>query len=358
MFWKRTSAPPSGLTASIPPSPDDHRSAAETVAQLLATYAQFVFDTEDSPAWQAREHCSDWSARVLGSAPNPRSGLQAGAAAHRVDWPGLIAFFSEHRRGERASVGTARDDLGETIRAFSRVFHEMLRTELRRDETTLKVMIRLSTGLGSEDTTQVVAAAAQLVELVQRESSERNALTDHRLSVLRGAVRRLEHQVQGCRNVFSLNPVTRLHNESALTEHLEFLAATGALFECPPCLLRFQVEPLDEAPGAEPVNALQREFADLLLRTFFAREHYVAHPSTWTFNVVLAGIPLGAAHALALDFLGKAEAQLRSAVTSAVLASLVAGESGAEWLSRTRHAANGGTGPRLTLAEVPGRFET
>ncbi|MEN9581131.1 MAG: hypothetical protein RJA70_4140, partial [Pseudomonadota bacterium] len=131
MFWTRTSAPPSGLLQSTPPTAEEHRSASESIAELLTLYAKFAFDTEHASARETRQSCSDWSARALGAAPGRRAKLQDGSEPLRVDWSGLLSFFREHRQGEYTSVSSAREDLGETVRAFSRVFHEMLQADNR-----------------------------------------------------------------------------------------------------------------------------------------------------------------------------------------------------------------------------------
>lgn len=358
MFWNRSSAPPSRQIRSVPPSPEEHRSAAETLSELLLIYAKFAFDTEYLSARDTQLRCAEWAADSLISAPGRQTKPPAGSVELRTNWPGLVKFITEHRQAECISITTGRSDLGDSIRGFARIFHEMLQVDRNTDTHTARVLLRISNGLSADDDTQILDAAAELVELVQKQCLEREQLGARRLGVLQAHVAKLERALEGNQSPLSLDPGTRLHNAQAFAEHLEFISCVGKLFPCPPSLTLYRMGSKFMPTGSAPEDRAVR-LADGLVRVLFSSEHYVARPGPGQFAAVLAGLTVDEALLLSEQARRSAleAAELPELALTGVVCSLVPGESSQEWEARAqaRLNENGAAGGCLRC-DIPASF--
>jgi hypothetical protein len=123
-LFSKNPAPPT--PTSIPPSPGEHRAASDTVVRLLRVYGDVLFETAPLGARERVQACDDWAEHVRAAIPD-----DAGTA--RVDWTGLLRFFSHQRQSESEAVAHGQAQLRDTIRALSRDLQECSRTTQQND---------------------------------------------------------------------------------------------------------------------------------------------------------------------------------------------------------------------------------
>lgn len=307
---------------SIPPSAEEHQAASETVARLLRVYGDALFETDPASAPTRVQACDHWAEHVRAATADP-------AATPRVDWGGLLRFFSEQRQGESEHVGQSQELLRETVRGLARDLQGCL-GELRGDDADLALhAARVTIALGSGDDQALLEHARALLERASGAADARRGLYERQRRAL---CAQIEELLAARHAPGRIDQSTRLPGPDALRDHLEFVATVGRLMESPPVLVLLTV---DCAQLGLDADAAIRAVGDEALRRFFAREHLVARAGEELVAAVLPATDVGDAHTAAtavLDALG--EAGIPASHREGALGTLVPGEPAARWWQR------------------------
>lgn len=321
-FFSRQPPPPS--VRSLPPSPDEHRGAAETAARLLCIYGEALFDTHPELARSEVDRCDEWARKVRHAAPKGDEATDN----QRVNWAELVRFFRDVRQQEAHTVTTGLRELSDAVRTLAKGFSTSTLDSRSADDELATALTSLSDALERSDPDALREACECVVSQIATVGARRHGTFEAQRDSLRARISELQ---TGTFEKDRWDVTTRLPTADALLEHLEFMATIGKLMESPPVLVLFAVD-----PEAAPIDACVRAVADEALRTFLSREQYVARAGETLVAAVLPATALSQALSSvrhALDKLGERLAgepcRLGASVTT-----LVPGETARDWWQR------------------------
>jgi hypothetical protein len=362
----RSQGPPSAsgrppASSAFSETVDDHREAAETVAEVLQTYGRLAFDTPVARASHVLEQCMQWALSATRNAPGRKVVLQGSIPPPRTDWTGLIHFFRDTRQRESAAVTRAERDLTDAIQTFARIFQTFLLDEQALDTRCAKALLNLSSALTSPADAPLIDAAEQLVGTFGQLLLERREQDGSRLRTLRQHVTQLEHSatLSTLHNPFEVDPVTGLHNRAACQEHLSFLANAGALFEHPPLLLLLRAPARPGHPHDLADAGTDAVLASLLDETFPGTRYYLARLQPVLFAVAAVAVDFATFHRSTQQLLTQAlhHRVLGGCPLHAGLASNVPGELSEVWYRRAYSCADSADAFECVVAAAPAEFD-
>jgi diguanylate cyclase len=345
MLWKRKKSEEPAISIRGAETSEADK-ALDTVINLLRTYGQYAFDTDEFEAEQLRTGCDQWASRILVGAPKGEAEDDAAEGPRSVarDWSGLRLFVRQHREIESAYVGRSMGNLRQAIQSFAQCLSSAVREEKAQDRVVESQVAKLTSALSRKDTEQIRSCAAELVGSVRDAIQKRRVREQEHMKLLSERLSSLRGELTQARAEAQTDALTRLSNRAAFDEQVERLADLGLLFAHPPCLLMLDLDhfkSINDDFGHPGGDAVLVETAACLMRTFLRKQDFVARYGGEEFAVLLVDTPAmqvkvlaeracEALRSKAIPYQGKA-----IFVTMSVgIATLAAGETSAAWLRR------------------------
>jgi diguanylate cyclase len=347
MFWNKSKAAlgPDGEgvapRASGGPGASDLDAALDTVAYLLRTFGHHGFDTDESSAEEVKQRCESWVRELLVQFASDERGP-------RRDWLGARQFFRQCRQQETAYVERSLTNLREALHAFAQCLTAAVQEDRVAEQTIETSLTGLLSSLTDKDTGRVRAEAASVASQVREMMAKRRKREERQLAMLSQRLMNLRSELTEARAAASLDGLTKLSNRQAFDTHVQRISDLGLLFSCPPVLMMIDVDHfkrVNDTHGHPGGDAVLREVANSMVRTFLRKQDFVARFGGEEFAVLL--IDTSARSASELAERARVMVQERpvtysnqeiSVTISIGLSLLAPGQSPAEWLRRADEA--------------------
>lgn len=302
MFWTKAKAPRDSVEADRTPAraPNEARgsdldAALDTVADLLRTFGHHAFDTDEWDAEDLRERSDGWVQQLL---------VQFASDEHgpRRNWQGARQFFRQSRQQEAAYVARSMDNLREALQTFAQCLTSAVQEDRVAEQTIEASLTGLLTTLGDKDTNRVRAETTSVVTQVREMMAKRRKREERQLALLSQRLMNLRSELTEARAAASLDGLTKLSNRQAFDTHVQRINDLALLFSCPPVLLMIDVDHfkrVNDTHGHPGGDAVLREVANSLLRTFLRKQDFVARVGGEEFAVLLIDTSARAATELA-----------------------------------------------------------
>ncbi|HET9957050.1 MAG TPA: GGDEF domain-containing protein, partial [Polyangiaceae bacterium] len=287
MFWKKNSVEHKVAGGAEESSGLDQAEVAlDTIASMLRSYGQNAFDTEEVRAAETQSECESWAQKIT-VGPSRKDGA---AGEFKRDFGGVRRYFTAHRARERDYVDRSFSNLRDAVQTFAHCLTKAISEERSSDQNVSGQLQRLTQAFTSNDATAIRKQAETVVELVRSAIQERQRRQAEQVEVLGQKIQKLRDELQQAREQASLDPLTQLHNRSALDSHLERVADLAFLLNSSPCLLMIDVDhfkSVNDKHGHPAGDEVLRKIADALVRQFLRREDFVARFGGEEFVVVI-----------------------------------------------------------------------
>jgi diguanylate cyclase len=343
MYAKKATASPDSepATSSVP----DSDAALDTVANLLRSFGEHAFDTDNVSAAETRSECEGWAQRItVGDGKSEIEIEGAEKKPFKRDFGGVRRFFSAQRSHEREFVGKSLGNLREAVHAFARCLTTTVSEDRAADERVGAQLGKLVGAFQSNDSEAIRHEAEGIVTVVQEVMAKRSESQKRMLGELSQKVSDLRQELQKVREKAALDPLTQLFNRASLDAHLDRVADLAFLLSSNPCILMIDVDHFkntNDTYGHAAGDDVLRRVADTLVRNFLRREDFVARYGGEEFVVVIPDSSLHNAE-LRAERVRQSISELENtidkgkvAVTVSIgLACLASGDTGKSWLAR------------------------
>lgn len=262
--------------------------ATPAAAALILEFGRIAFDTERRTSEELLERCEAWIAHLLHGERSPRSRK----GGRWRDWPGLREFFVEERSEERDYVEASSGKLRELVWT---IVHELVGgfqedegwgRAIERELDRLRDATRRLNGVTlDQEVSSVVGAITRLVE-------ERRVAQASRVEELGEALEAAREEIREARREASIDPLTRVFNRRTFDARVERSADLSVLVDRPAVLLLVDIDhfkAVNDQYGHLTGDAVLREVADQLCRSFPRKTDFVARYGGEEFAVVLDG---------------------------------------------------------------------
>ena len=337
--------PTSGTMPAQPPSgePDGER-ALDTLGAVLRSFGSAAFDLDELDAGRVRETFERWAQHVLVAAPVSSSSDGEKDAPVQKQWGALRQFVAAHRKREVTFVQKTVGDFREVIWSFVGIVNRAAGEDKQQGLLAKDRLVRLKAALDGNDMATLRREARDTAAMMESALAEQSQKQTERLAAFATSVQRLGEQLEGARREAALDPLTRVPNRASLDEYLGRSAELNTLLRRPASLLMIDVDrfkAVNDGFGHPAGDAVVREVANCLVRTFPRRTDLVARYGGDEFAVILREVSLKEAGALAQRFVDAVRAlrvphakePIRVSV-SVGLAECVPGEGPAAWVER------------------------
>jgi diguanylate cyclase (GGDEF)-like protein len=328
-----------------PPSgePDGER-ALDTLGAVLRSFGSAAFDLDELDAGRVRETFERWAQHVLVAAPVSSSSDGEKDAPVQKQWGALRQFVAAHRKREVTFVQKTVGDFREVIWSFVGIVNRAAGEDKQQGLLAKDRLVRLKAALDGNDMATLRREARDTAAMMESALAEQSQKQTERLAAFATSVQRLGEQLEGARREAALDPLTRVPNRASLDEYLGRSAELNTLLRRPASLLMIDVDrfkAVNDGFGHPAGDAVVREVANCLVRTFPRRTDLVARYGGDEFAVILREVSLKEAGALAQRFVDAVRAlrvphakePIRVSV-SVGLAECVPGEGPAAWVER------------------------
>lgn len=350
MLWKRKPdvAPEATATSSArqaePAAPtEDSDAALSAAADLVRTFGQHAFDTDEIEATELARQCDTWVRELLVSFSVDEAGKP------RRNWSGLRHFVRKARQNEAVYVTRSMGNLKEAIQTFAQCLTVAVHEDRQTDESVEQNLSGLIDVLSSnKDTEKVREEVLAVVGRVRNAMDKRRKREERQMELLSRRLRNLRSELTEAKVAASIDSLTKLSNRQAFDAQVQRLRDLGLLFSCPPCLLMIDVDHfklINDTYGHPGGDLVLQEVSRCLLRTFLRKQDFVARFGGEEFAVLLVDTDVGSA--LALAERARATVQQKTitygeqqiSVTMSIgVAALSPGESTNDWLKRADEA--------------------
>jgi diguanylate cyclase len=352
MLWNKKGKTGTGAVARVEPvneaASDPNERALDVLTTLIKLYGKYAFDTDNASAAETAARCHDWATRISLGAPRAESGgaddSEPPSGATTRDWPGLIGFVQDQRRGEGEYVVRSMNNFREAILCFADCLGRTLGDEQRSDLAIGKQLDTLSRALETRDTTRICTEAQAMVQSVRNSISVRRQREVEQQQALGERLRALREELAEARKKAEVDALTQLSNRAAFDEHLTHLATLGQLLGEPPCLILADLDhfkSINDNYGHPAGDEVLRRVSHCLSRTFLRKHDFVSRYGGEEFAAVLIDTTLAQAEMLSRRLVDNVRAleirhgshEIRATISLGV-AALGPGETGAAWLAR------------------------
>jgi diguanylate cyclase len=349
MFWKKpnaTSAQASGPAPANNASAED--AALDAVANLLKSFGENAFDTDNVTAYETRTECEGWAKKITVGGGKGEVDENGQPKAFRRDFAGVRRYFTAQRSHEREFVGRSLGNLREAVHAFARCLTTTVGEDRAADERVGAQLGKLVGAFQSNDSQAIRYEAEGIVLVVQEVMAKRSESQKRMLGELSQKISDLREELQEVREKAALDPLTQLFNRAALDAHLDRVADLAFLLSSSPCILMIDVDHfkrINDTYGHPAGDEVLRRVADMQVRNFLRREDFVARYGGEEFVVVIPDSSLHNAE-LRAERVRQSIEELEietskgkiSCTVSIGLASLASGDTGKSWLARADSA--------------------
>jgi len=348
MLWNKKGKTSTGAAARVasvnePPAEPADR-ALDVLTTLLKLYGKYAFDTDGAEAAQTEAQCNEWATRISLGAPRPAGANDSEAPKAARDWPGLISYLQDHRRGESDYVVRSMTNFREAILCFADCLGRALGDEQKNDQAIGKQLDTLSRALETRDTALICSEAQQVVQSVRHSISARRQREVEQAQALGERLRALREELAEARKKAEVDALTQLSNRAAFDDHLSHLASLGSLLGEAPCLILADIDhfkSINDNHGHPMGDEVLRRVSQCLSRTFLRKHDFVSRYGGEEFAALLIDTTLAQGEMLSRRLVDNVRA-LQVAIggkelpltISVGLASLAPGESSASWIAR------------------------
>jgi diguanylate cyclase len=348
MFWNkskpqvpRAADEPSHTRATSEHRPSDLDAALDAVGEFLRTFGHHSFDTDEWDADELKSRCDQWVSEILVQFPSDERGP-------RRNWAGVRQFFRQTRQQERVYVDRSLDNLREALQTFAQCLTSAVQEDRVAEQAIEGSLTGLLASLTDKDTGRVRAEATTVVTHVREVMDKRRKREERQLAMLSQRLMNLRSELTEAKAAASLDGLTKLSNRQAFDTHVQRISDLGLLFSCPPVLMMIDVDHfkrVNDSHGHPAGDAVLREVANSLVRTFLRKQDFVARFGGEEFAVLL--IDTSARSATELAERARLMVQQRpvkyanqeiSVTISVGLSLLGQGQAPAEWLKRADEA--------------------
>jgi diguanylate cyclase len=394
MFWSRgkansqeTKPPEERAPAQEPigqtPSGNDDRDSAEreleraldTLGSMLRTIGKYAFDLPEQSAQMVGAECEGWANHLLVRSPYPGK-VAAEATKDKVpvsrNWLGSARFIADLRKKEHSHLTKALDDLRQVIWAFARGLNKAIVADEKAGSLLKTQLSRLTSAAKNSSPQDLKREALSVASGLAEVFEARRKAQREQVAEFGARVAALGQALEEARRENALDPLTRLFNRKTFDEELSRVVDMDGILGGDLCLVLVDVDhfkQINDKFGHPLGDEVLRQLTGALARTFRHREDLVARYGGEEFAIILRDTQCKDATMLC-DRLLSAVGALRiptgndgrppiAITVSAGISEHVAGESDAEWLSRTDGAlyeAKRGGRNRWVVAE-PNRRE-
>lgn len=301
MFFRRASTPaptPAHDTTSAPGTGADVISPVlDAFGQLMAAYANGIFDMPDHPEAEARAHLDAWRRHAMIGAASPsddardaNDASRSGLPLEARQWNRATNAFSEHRRAEKSFVETALADLREALWLCVERTHEALEAEHEAGAASAVQMDRLRHALTHLETgvvkTEITVAMRSLEQISEQRQQSQRAIYGQ----LAERIEELGSQLDEARKASETDALTGLGNrlgfDRAAARQLHLHALNGH----PLVLILLDLDrlkPLNDGHGHQAGDLALTTLAKCLHRVFLRENDIVCRIGGDEFAVVL-----------------------------------------------------------------------
>lgn len=348
MFWNKSKSVPdngdeerSHARASSARRGSDLDAALDAVADFLRTFGHHAFDTDECDAEVLKERCDQWVRDLLVQFSSDEQGPKR-------NWLGARQFFRQTRQAETAYVERSLGNLREALQTFAQCLTAAVQEDRLAEQAIETSLTGLLTTLTDKDTGRVRAEAATVVSQVREMMTKRRKREEHQLALLSQRLMNLRSELTEAKAAASLDGLTKLSNRQAFDTHVQRISDLGLLFSCPPVLMMIDVDHfkrVNDTHGHPGGDAVLREVANSLLRTFLRKQDFVARFGGEEFAVLL--IDTAARSATELAERARLMVQERpvkyadreiSVTISVGMSLLLPGQTPSDWLKRADEA--------------------
>lgn len=339
---------PSRPVALVPEAPPEGAAAAsdqamDALAGLLRFLREHPLPTGLTSPW---EPADAWSQHLtLGTAA---PGMGAARLAARREWLGLRTFVTQAREQEQAQISRTVGDLRTGLGACLQTFRESCADESRAGEGIARVLDRLTRSVQTVPPAELKREILGAVGEMRRALDERRARQEAELRALNQRLESTVDELRAAQKESLTDALTRLANRRAFDAEVSKVLRLRSEFRQSATLILVDIDhfkAVNDAHGHPAGDAVLRRLADLLVKSFPRRGDFVGRYGGEEFAVVLAEVPLPAAHQLAARYLKVVRdtpveyrgVQLRL-TASAGVARLAPDESPEAWIARADRA--------------------
>jgi diguanylate cyclase (GGDEF)-like protein len=309
------SAPPlngSGDEGSVAPAPAENDGAAvaaadeaaadllwkvmDTLAAVAREYGKGAFDIESLRADALRRECDQWAEHLLVGAAKPgQEGPQGATPIGRRDYLSFRRYFAERRSEESGAVtrtvGALQQSLWATLKALDGVVLGSGNAD-GQIGTQVARLQAIAQGGSAEMMRREVLSVVSQMEQIGKEKLRRQ---EQAVTELKSKVAALGQELEVAWQESSIDPLTRLYNRRAFDERCGQVMAMRRLFGERSSLLMIDIDhfkAINDHHGHPGGDAVLREVADVVARSFLSRRDFVARYGGEEFVVLLWGVGL------------------------------------------------------------------
>ena len=321
----------------------------DTLASLLREYGKGAFDIEGVRAETVRRQCERWAQHVLVGALRPGETVVTNPLPlERRDFGGVRRFFAEKRSEESAAVARSMGALHQSLWAALKALDGVVAGGDETDDLIGNEMIRLQT-IAQDGSAEVIRREVlSVVSHMQQIGRDKALRQEKAVEELKTEVATLGQELEIAWQESAIDPLTRLFNRRAFEERCVQALTMRRLFTDQSSLLMIDLDHfknINDTFGHVAGDAVLREVADVMARTFPSRRDFVARYGGEEFVVMLWGSPLERARSSA-DRLVDAVRQHRfefekkiiPVTVSIGVAELLTGEDSQAWTARADRA--------------------
>lgn len=323
-----------------------------TLVQTLNVFGKYGFDTDKATSRVLRRECADWIEKVLSGA-----GGTEGEKAEPVEWRRLAEFYRNHRRGERQYVVQCLGSFKDLIWDFIRQTTAAVSVERDYDDEIRDRLNRLRDSVDGQSVLEIRREVLDAAQFIGKVLEDRERRQNERMHELGARLREMRAELTEVRRELALDPLTRVHNRSALDQQLTRIVQLAQFSGTPACLLMVDADffkSINDNFGHQHGDSALRRLAADCVKTFPRETDFIARYGGDEFVVIIDDVTLQIAERLATSLLTRVQetrievgTETLSFTVSIGLALLRHHETPSEWMHRADEA--------LRIAKEEGR---
>lgn len=287
---------PAVVLAPVPADPDAGVSretglVLDALSSILQHYGKQAYDTDQRTADEIRGAVHGWMLHASMGAPRPgREDDRPTAGVFYRDWKGLTQFFAEQRRDESRYVVHALDDLRSVVWAFIGAAHQVVVEEQTESRIATDHLHRMRTAVEGNATDVIKREALAVVAVMEQLLTHRRKRQSEQYALLANKLRKISRELEDARRESAQDPLTGLANRKAFDEYITRSIELHSLLGQPACVMMIDVDHfklVNDTLGHPVGDAVLRQIADLLSRTFLRRVDFVCRYGGDEFAVIL-----------------------------------------------------------------------
>ena len=304
-FFRRRVEPPAESRQAPNGAPEQELvdGALDTLAQLLRVFGRKAFALEGEAVEAFGERCELWARHVLTGA-ELEAAAEADAPAFRTErgWPALRQFFAERRTAEARFVEQRVGELKGALWDLLRGLRSLAGAGQAAQDKVGESLNTLEEAVRKDSLEAVRDAVGTTVAVIRGALEEQRARIDHELATMGRRLASMREELLEARRQMAIDPLTQVYNRGAFDGALERYQTLSVLSGQPLTMLMADIDhfkAVNDTRGHPAGDAVLREFADRIVKTFPRRNDFVARYGGEEFVVLLFDVDVGQGEQLA-----------------------------------------------------------